>query len=62
MTEDEKLRDLIELVEKADLVILCFGEKKGGLGPDMQGAIVSAMKIAREVLNERATEPPRPAA
>ena len=49
MTEDERLGDLIELIERADMVVLHYGEKKAALGRDMQGAIISAMKISREV-------------
>ena len=45
----DELKKLIELLEKADLVILVFGEKKAGLGRDIQEIIINALKIVAEI-------------
>lgn len=46
---EAKLEDIIELVERADMIVLHFGEKKAALGRDIQVAIVSALRAAAVV-------------
>lgn len=42
--EGDEVVKLAELIERADLVMLVFGDKRAALGPDMVRRIVTALR------------------
>jgi len=49
MTTDE-ISKLASMVERADLIMLAFGDKKAGLGADIQERIVRALRLYAVIL------------
>lgn len=45
-TDEVELLKLVKLINDADLITLTFGERKIGLGKDLQKALVSALQTA----------------
>jgi hypothetical protein len=37
--------EMADLVEKADLIILVYGDKKATMGKDIQASIVTALRV-----------------
>lgn len=42
----EELENLAELFERASLVMIIHGDKKAGLGRDLQNEVVKALRLA----------------